>query len=168
MNAFATGGLQPDLTLLLDLDLAAAAARGTEDDRFEHEGAELQRSVPAAYEELAAADPERWRRIDAGRDPDAVHADVLAAVRRALLRRAPRERRRAVSAVHGTEDHPQARMTLSAALAAGPSHAYLFHGPAGVGKRNDGAGVRRRAAGRGRAPIRTTPASGRCTARTPT
>jgi DNA polymerase-3 subunit delta' len=35
----------------------------------------------------------------------------------------------------GTEDHPQARMVLSAALAAGPSHAYLFHGPAGTGKR---------------------------------
>ena len=36
----------------------------------------------------------------------------------------------------GTEDHPQARMVLSAALASGqPSHAYLFHGPAGTGKR---------------------------------
>jgi DNA polymerase III subunit delta' len=35
----------------------------------------------------------------------------------------------------GTEDHPQARIVLSSALASGPSHAYLFHGPAGVGKR---------------------------------
>jgi DNA polymerase-3 subunit delta' len=35
----------------------------------------------------------------------------------------------------GIEHHPQARMTLSAALAGGASHAYLFHGPAGVGKR---------------------------------
>ena len=35
----------------------------------------------------------------------------------------------------GAEDHPQARMALQTALAAGPSHAYLFHGPAGVGKR---------------------------------
>jgi DNA polymerase III subunit delta' len=38
-------------------------------------------------------------------------------------------------ALAGTEDHPQARMVLSAALATGPSHAYLFHGPAGTGKR---------------------------------
>ena len=38
-------------------------------------------------------------------------------------------------AITGTEDHPQARIALAAALAAGPSHAYLFHGPAGVGKR---------------------------------
>jgi DNA polymerase III subunit delta' len=37
--------------------------------------------------------------------------------------------------VTGTEDHPQARIVLSSALASGPSHAYLFHGPAGVGKR---------------------------------
>ncbi len=35
----------------------------------------------------------------------------------------------------GTEDHPQARMVLGTALATGPSHAYLFHGPAGTGKR---------------------------------
>ena len=36
----------------------------------------------------------------------------------------------------GTEDHPHARMVLGAALASGaPSHAYLFHGPPGTGKR---------------------------------
>ena len=39
-------------------------------------------------------------------------------------------------ALAGTEDHPQARMVLATALASGqPSHAYLFHGPAGTGKR---------------------------------
>jgi DNA polymerase-3 subunit delta' len=41
----------------------------------------------------------------------------------------------AMSDLPGTEHHPQARMTLSAALAGHASHAYLFHGPAGVGKR---------------------------------
>ena len=35
----------------------------------------------------------------------------------------------------GTEAHPQARMVLSTALEGTPSHAYLFHGPAGTGKR---------------------------------
>ena len=40
------------------------------------------------------------------------------------------------AALAGAEDHPQARMVLSTALASGqPSHAYLFHGPAGTGKR---------------------------------
>jgi dTMP kinase len=80
VNRFATGGLMPDLTFLLMIDPAAAAARAGESDRFEDEGAELQGRVLDAYEQLAAADPGRWRRIDAGRPPDEVHADVLAAV----------------------------------------------------------------------------------------
>src|SRR5438477_11270898 len=38
--------------------------------------------------------------------------------------------------LEGTEDHPHARMVLGSALASGsPSHAYLFHGPPGTGKR---------------------------------
>jgi dTMP kinase len=80
INRFATGGLGPDLTLLLAIEPAAAAARAGEADRFEGEGAELQERVLAAYEELAAADPGRWRRIDADRPPEEVHADVLAEV----------------------------------------------------------------------------------------
>ena len=83
VNEFATGGLAPDVTILLDLPPAAAAARaGVEVDRFEEEGEGLQRKVRAAYDELAAAEPKRWVRIDAGRPPDEVHADVLAAVER--------------------------------------------------------------------------------------
>jgi DNA polymerase-3 subunit delta' len=42
---------------------------------------------------------------------------------------------RSAPALAGTEDHPHARIVLGSALAAGdPSHAYLFHGPAGTGK----------------------------------
>ena len=84
INELSTGGLRPDLTLLLELSTEAAAARGSQEDRFEQEGEGLQRSVGAAYDELAAAEPGRWRRIDAARDPVEVHADVLAAVRVAL------------------------------------------------------------------------------------
>jgi dTMP kinase len=80
VNAFATGGLQPDLTFLLAIDPGAAAARAGESDRFEDEGRALQERVLAAYEQLAAADPGRWRRIDADRMPERVHADVLAEV----------------------------------------------------------------------------------------
>ena len=84
VNAFATGGLEPDLTFLLDLDPAEAAARGGEADRFENEGRALQDRVRAAYRRLAERDPGRWRHIDAGRPAGAVHAEVLAAVERAL------------------------------------------------------------------------------------
>jgi dTMP kinase len=80
VNALATGGLQPDLTLLLELDTASAEERAGESDRFEDEGRELQERVLAAYDELAAADPRRWRRIDAARSPADVHQDVLASV----------------------------------------------------------------------------------------
>jgi dTMP kinase len=80
VNRFATGGLVPDLTFLLELDPAAAAQRAGEPDRFEDEGAGLQQAVLEAYERLAAADPRRWRRLDATRPPDQVHAAVLAEV----------------------------------------------------------------------------------------
>src|SRR5215211_1540904 len=78
INRFATGGLVPDMTFLLEIDPAAAAARAGEHDRFEGEGAGLQEAVLEAYGRLALADPARWRRIDATRSPEEVHADVLA------------------------------------------------------------------------------------------
>jgi dTMP kinase len=80
VNRFATRALRPDLTFLLEISPAEAAARAGEHDRFEGEGATLQEAVLAAYERLIELDPERWRRIDAARPADAVHADVLAAV----------------------------------------------------------------------------------------
>jgi len=83
VNDFAVRGLKPDLTFLLELSPEDAAARAGESDRFEEEGAELQEAVGAAYERLVRSDPERWRRIDATRSPDEVHADVLAAVNEA-------------------------------------------------------------------------------------
>ena|SRR5215211_1662517 len=80
VNRFATRGLRPGLTFLLEIEPAVAAARAGESDRFEDEGGALQEAVLAAYERLIELDPERWRRIDADRPPDAVHADVLAEV----------------------------------------------------------------------------------------
>ena len=84
LNRWATGGLEPDLTILLWIDPADAAGRGGESDRFETEGMDLQRRVAAAYDALAAADPVRWRRLAADQPPDEVHADVLKAVEAAI------------------------------------------------------------------------------------
>jgi dTMP kinase len=81
VNEFATAGVRPDVTILLDLPPSVAAERaGVEMDRFEQEGSGLQERVRAAYEGLVARDPSRWVRIDADRDPDDVHRDVLAVV----------------------------------------------------------------------------------------
>ncbi|MEA2412845.1 MAG: Thymidylate kinase, partial [Thermoleophilaceae bacterium] len=71
---------KPDLTFLLVLDADRAAARGAEEDRFESEGMAFQLRVQEAYEQMAAAEPERWRRVAADRDPSAVHAEVLSIV----------------------------------------------------------------------------------------
>ncbi len=85
LNRMATGGLAPDITFLLDLDPGEAAARAGESDRFEDEGVALQRTVRDTYERLVAAEPGRWRRIDAARPPEQVHADVLAEVEAARV-----------------------------------------------------------------------------------
>lgn len=84
VNRFATGGLEPDITFLLEIDPADAAARGGEADRFEDEGRALQEQVRDAYHRLADQNPQRWRRIDAARPADAVHAEILSLVENAL------------------------------------------------------------------------------------
>jgi dTMP kinase len=78
----ATGGLWPDLTILLRIDPTLAAKRigRRKADRFEEEGIELQRRVAEGYDEVARRHPERIRIVDADGDRKAVHEAVLAAV----------------------------------------------------------------------------------------
>ena len=81
LSRWATRGLLPDLTLVLDLDTAQAAARrGTEPDRLEREAEPFHARVRATYLRLAAADPQRYVVIDSAQDRAAVHAAVVAAV----------------------------------------------------------------------------------------
>jgi dTMP kinase len=78
----ATGGVWPDLTLLLRLDPERAASRigRRRADRFEGEGIELQRRVAQGYDEVAQRHPDRVRVLDAEGHRDAVHRAVLAEV----------------------------------------------------------------------------------------
>ena len=84
INDFATGGLRPDRTLLLALDpqLGRSRSREREEpvDRLEAERDEFFDQVQATYLELAAADPDRVRRIDAGAPPDQVLGAALEAL----------------------------------------------------------------------------------------
>jgi dTMP kinase len=82
----ATGGVWPDLTILLRIDPDRAAKRigRRKADRFEEEGIELQRRVAEGYEEIARRHPERIHVVDAGWQRDAVHAAVLAEVQAVL------------------------------------------------------------------------------------
>ncbi len=81
INGFATAQRKPDLTILLDVDLATgrqrAASRDDEPDRMERESDDFFEKVRAGYQQLAAAEPERITVIDAGLDPDTVHAQVI-------------------------------------------------------------------------------------------
>jgi dTMP kinase len=82
LNEFGTGGLRPDRTLLLRIDPAAGLARISDRpaDRLERSDDAFFTAVAAAYDELAAAEPDRIAVIDASRPPDAVLADALAAL----------------------------------------------------------------------------------------
>lgn len=85
LAAIATGGLSPDLTILLDLPVEVGLARKAPGDvtRFEAEfDLSFHRRVRAGFGAIAAGEPERFVVIDATRDAQAVGDDVAIAVQR--------------------------------------------------------------------------------------
>ena len=85
LEAWVHPGLQPDLTLVFDLDPALAAARvastGVDPDRFEREQRDFFERVRAAYLERARLAPLRICVIDAARSPEAIRAAIERVVR---------------------------------------------------------------------------------------
>jgi dTMP kinase len=79
----ATGGLKPDLTLLFDLSVAESAVRtrrrvaSKNTDRLDSENAEFHTRVRNAYLEMAKAEPDRFRVIDARGAVQQTHAMVM-------------------------------------------------------------------------------------------
>jgi len=77
-------GIKPDLTFLLDVGvaegLARARSRGGQPDRIERERGDFFERVRATYLLRAAAEPDRFRLIDAGQPVDDVRRSVLAAL----------------------------------------------------------------------------------------
>jgi dTMP kinase len=75
LSEWATGGLVPDLVVLLDVDpsvgLGRASARG-EIDRLEGEAVGFHQRVRQGFLDLAAADPERYLVVDAAADADVI------------------------------------------------------------------------------------------------
>ena len=67
INKAATRGLEPALTILLDIPVEAGLARKSESppDRFEREAIAFHQRVREGYLKMAASDPERWLLIDA-------------------------------------------------------------------------------------------------------
>ncbi|MFD3796174.1 dTMP kinase [Streptomyces californicus] len=73
ISRWATSGLVPHLTVLLDVDPATARERFTEaPDRLESEPAEFHERVRSGFLTLAAADPTRYLVVDAGQEPESI------------------------------------------------------------------------------------------------
>jgi dTMP kinase len=95
VNEIATGGLRPDLTLLIDIDPAAGLdrARNTagkegpagRGDRLEQEGTEFHARVREGFLQLAREEPSRFVVVDGSLPADEVHAALAAVVRRRLV-----------------------------------------------------------------------------------
>lgn len=78
-----TGGLSPDLTVLLDLDPALGlerAARRGQPDRLERADLDFHRRVRQGFLDLARAEPQRFLVLDATRSADDLEAEIWAAV----------------------------------------------------------------------------------------
>lgn len=88
--AFATGGLRPDLTLLLDLDVEEGLRRrrgsGGEWNRLDQEPIAYHRRVREGYLSLARAEPDRWVVIDAARSAEEVQGGIRVEVEKRLKR----------------------------------------------------------------------------------
>jgi dTMP kinase len=80
ITQFATGGLRPDLTIYLDIDVEEGLSRrttgGEEMNRMDLQRVEFYQRVRQGYLTLAAAEPNRWTIIDASRPAGQVQDDI--------------------------------------------------------------------------------------------
>jgi len=86
--SYATGGLVPDMTVLLDIDVELGLRRktreGTEWNRLDAYSMAFHKRVRAGYLEMAAAEPNRWVVIDAGQEWDMVQGALRERVQQKL------------------------------------------------------------------------------------
>ena len=89
ITRFATGGLKPGLTLLLDIAVADGLARrahnGLEMNRLDRETLSFHRRVRQGYHRMAAEEPERWVVVDAARPLAEVQTTVRQIVEKRLV-----------------------------------------------------------------------------------
>lgn len=81
---FATGGLKPDLTVLMDVDIETGIRRRSSDEkhwnRLDAKELAFHRRVREGYHTMAAAEPERWVTIDAAQPLEKVLDDLIKVV----------------------------------------------------------------------------------------
>ena len=85
LNREATGGLEPDLTVLLDLPVETALARkNSSADNFDDAPVDFHRKIRQGYVALAAADPGRWLVLDGQRAPEELSQEIWTKVQTIL------------------------------------------------------------------------------------
>jgi dTMP kinase len=82
--AWATAGVEADLSVFVDVPVEVAARRRRGKDRMELLGPEFAERVRAGFAAQAAAEPGRWLTVDGTRDVDAITAHIVDAVRERL------------------------------------------------------------------------------------
>jgi hypothetical protein len=95
LSRWATNGLRPDLTVLLDVDPDVGlqrARQGGRADRLERESLDFHQRVRRAFRALADAAPDRYLVVDASRQPETVAAVVHMAVAKRLAARLAAQR----------------------------------------------------------------------------
>lgn len=100
MHRVACGDLQPEMTVLMDSEVAASVARArrrnlakvatgqdgeADENRFEQENQAFFTRVHDAYLAIAKREPRRVLKVDARRQPDVVHQEIVEAVRQRFL-----------------------------------------------------------------------------------
>ncbi len=87
INSYATGGLKPDLTILLDIDAEEGLKRKKaqkELDRIELQKLEFHKKVSQGYKKLAKKHPERIYAIDAALPVESIHEKVVEVIEKML------------------------------------------------------------------------------------
>ena len=83
LNSIATSGLNPDLTIVLDVDVETSQKRvGAEKDRMESAGIEFFERVRKGYLEIAKQEPERVKVVDSTKTINEIHKEILELVGR--------------------------------------------------------------------------------------
>jgi dTMP kinase len=93
LTQIATGGLKPDLTILLDIDVERGLARrqhgGDEMNRLDLESVAFHQRVRQGYHILMTRDPARWVVVDADQTPEAVQQEIRAVIQERMMAAAP-------------------------------------------------------------------------------
>ena len=85
LNREATGGLEPDLTVLLDLPVETALARkNSSADNFDDAPVDFHRKIRQGYVALAASDPGSWLVLDGQRAPEELSQEIWTKVQTIL------------------------------------------------------------------------------------